>query len=474
MAHESTPQDLGAQWRGLNEAREVTGPEAIYRACLETLSDGVVFLSALRSATGEIEDFRFDYINEAGCRLNHRQREDIEGHRLLELLRLDLGELFEAFRQVVGTEAPLSREVYFPPDPPGTGQRRFRALDLRAVKVGDGLAITWRDTTARCQAEAALRDQTSRFRAIFEYSSEAILLTSPDGSILAANPAACRITGRSETDICAGGRAGMVDVSDPRTGEFIETRRREGHARGEMTLKRGDGSRFPAMVSSTIFRNSEGEERTVMLFYDLSELKRLEARSERLAALVVSTEDAIYASDMEGVITDWNDGAVALYGYSAAEAIGKPPSLIVPQELLPETRSLLRTLSERQRLRNYETLRKRKDGTLIHVALTASPIVHGDGTIAGISVIARDITVRVQSAAERERLIEELRTALADVQILSGLVPICSWCKRIRDDSGYWTQVESYIQEHSPARFTHGICPQCAANFYPEATEDSG
>ncbi|GLH73883.1 hypothetical protein GETHLI_23850 [Geothrix limicola] len=474
MAQDSTQQDLSSPWERLDLAREGVGPGEIYRTCLETLPDGFVLLSALRSASGEIEDFRFDYINEAGCRLNHRQREDIQGHRLLELLRLDLGELFEAFRQVVSTGTPLSQEVYFPADPPGTGKRVFRALDLRAVKVGDGLAITWRDTTARCQGEAALREQTSRFRAIFDHSSEAILLTSPDGRIFAANPAACRISGCTEADICAAGREGLVDTSDPRTHEFLETRRREGHARGEMTLKRADGSRFPADVSSTIFKNLDGQERTVLLFFDLSEKKQLEARSERLAALVDSSEDAIYASNMDGIITDWNEGATTLYGYSAAEAIGKPPPLIVPEELLPLTRDLLRTLREGQRLRNYETLRKRKDGTLIHVALTASPIIHGDGSMSGISVIAHDITARVQAAAERERLIKELRAALADVQTLSGLVPICSWCKRIRDDAGYWTQVESYIQEHSPARFTHGICPQCAAGFYPEATKDSG
>jgi hypothetical protein len=89
-------------------------------------------------------------------------------------------------------------------------------------------------------------------------------------------------------------------------------------------------------------------------------------------------------------------------------------------------------------------------------------------------VIARDITARVLAAEERERLIRDLQTALAEVRTLSGLVPICSWCKRIRDDLGYWMQLEHFIQNHSSAQFTHGICPECAARFHPEAALQGG
>jgi hypothetical protein len=69
---------------------------------------------------------------------------------------------------------------------------------------------------------------------------------------------------------------------------------------------------------------------------------------------------------------------------------------------------------------------------------------------------------------EREKLITELQSTLADVKMLSGLVPICAHCKKIRDDRGYWTQVEAYIQEHSQARFSHGVCPDCMKKLYPD------
>jgi len=78
------------------------------------------------------------------------------------------------------------------------------------------------------------------------------------------------------------------------------------------------------------------------------------------------------------------------------------------------------------------------------------------------------VTERKKSEAERENLILELQNALLEVKTLSGLLPICSSCKKIRDDHGYWIQVETYISKHSEATFTHGLCPECLKQYYPE------
>lgn len=89
---------------------------------------------------------------------------------------------------------------------------------------------------------------------------------------------------------------------------------------------------------------------------------------------------------------------------------------------------------------------------------------------------AEDITERKRIEGEREKLIHELREVLAHVKTLSGLVPICASCKKIRDDKGYWNQIESYIEKHSTAEFSHGICPECARKLYPQLydEEDDG
>jgi len=79
-----------------------------------------------------------------------------------------------------------------------------------------------------------------------------------------------------------------------------------------------------------------------------------------------------------------------------------------------------------------------------------------------------DITERKEAEEERERLIGELQEALAEVKTLSGLLPICASCKSIRDDQGYWQQIEAYIRDHSEAEFSHSVCPECAKKLYPE------
>jgi PAS domain S-box-containing protein len=97
------------------------------------------------------------------------------------------------------------------------------------------------------------------------------------------------------------------------------------------------------------------------------------------------------------------------------------------------------------------------------------PIRGTDGKVASVVCISKDITDRKRVEVEREKLIEELQAALAHVRTLSGLLPICASCKKIRDDQGYWRQIESYIRDHSEAEFSHGVCPECAKHLYPEA-----
>jgi len=87
--------------------------------------------------------------------------------------------------------------------------------------------------------------------------------------------------------------------------------------------------------------------------------------------------------------------------------------------------------------------------------------------------VARDITERKQNEEVREKLIEELHDALVKVKTLSGLLPICTSCKKIRDDKGYWNQIEKYIRDHSEAQFSHSLCPECSKKLYPELHDGS-
>jgi PAS domain S-box-containing protein len=211
------------------------------------------------------------------------------------------------------------------------------------------------------------------------------------------------------------------------------------------------------------------------------ELREATARRERalaleklsyLAAIVDSAEEAIIGQSMEGRITTWNAGAARLYGYSPAEAIGQPATMIVPPSLEQEARDLLQKLQRTQCVEQVETARRRKDGALVHVSLTLSAIRDGEGRIIGASSIAYDITERKKIEAERTKLIAHLNETLSKVKTLSGFLPICAHCKKIRDDQGYWQKLETFVRQHSDAEFSHSICPDCMRLLYPEFAGD--
>ncbi|HMY11121.1 MAG TPA: PAS domain S-box protein, partial [Turneriella sp.] len=136
-----------------------------------------------------------------------------------------------------------------------------------------------------------IKHPDSFYRAFFEFSLDAVFLTAPDGAILAANPAACKLFGRSEEEICRVGRAGLVDPKSPLLPAFFEEREHTGRARAEMFFFRGDGSRFPGESSSQVFTDEDGQLRTVMIVRDLTRAKEVEqAKEHYLKLFKLSTE----------------------------------------------------------------------------------------------------------------------------------------------------------------------------------------
>lgn len=151
-----------------------------------------------------------------------------------------------------------------------------------------------RDITQRRHAEEALAESEERYRSLFENSIDGILLTAPNGDILAANPEACRLLGRTEKEICRVGRAGIVDPTDFRLPALLDVRERLGKHRGELILVRGDGARFPAEMASGLFKDRDGNLRTSIVFRDVTERvrtyqlleQRVAQRTRELAALL--------------------------------------------------------------------------------------------------------------------------------------------------------------------------------------------
>jgi PAS domain S-box-containing protein len=207
------------------------------------------------------------------------------------------------------------------------------------------------------------------------------------------------------------------------------------------------------------------------------ELREAEGRRERalsreklsyLAAIVDSAEEAIIGQTMEGTITTWNAGAERLYGFSAEEAVGQSAWIIVPEARRQEAGDLLSRLQQGQVVEQLETGRVGKDGIPLDVCLTISAIRDSEGRIIGASSIACDVTERKKMEAERTHLIAHLNEMLSKVKTLSGLLPICASCKKIRDDRGYWQKLETFVRERSGAEFSHSICPECMRRLYPQ------
>lgn len=156
-----------------------------------------------------------------------------------------------------------------------------------------------------------------RFRMLFENSLEAALRTRPDGSILAANPAACALFGASEADICRLGRAGMVDPDDPRLAQLLAERERTGRARGQLRLQRADGSRFEAEISTSQYVDADGLVTNSLIVRDVTERERALAQHAELSAILDASPDFVGSADAEGRLTYLNRAARRMLGLAA-------------------------------------------------------------------------------------------------------------------------------------------------------------
>ena len=196
-----------------------------------------------------------------------------------------------------------------------------------------------------------------------------------------------------------------------------------------------------------------------------SQVKVNESKALFESMFLGNPEPSIYLDNDFNVI-DINPRFTEFFGYSLEEMKGKDiDTLIIPEEYKDEAAKLnIDTLSGYV---YFDAIRKHKDGHLVPVSISAAPIII-NGESRGSFVIYKDITLRKKAEQEREKIIDKLQKALDEVKTLEGMIPICSHCKKIRDDSGFWGNVEQYIAKHSNVDFSHGICPDCLQEHYPD------
>jgi PAS domain S-box-containing protein len=160
-----------------------------------------------------------------------------------------------------------------------------------------------------------------------------------------------------------------------------------------------------------------------LLLVEIQHRQKTQLALGQLHAVAETSQDAIVTKDLNGIITSWNKGAERVFGYEADEVIGKPISILIPTERHDEEPVILERIRRGQRIEHYETMRQRKDGTLIDISLSVSPLADATGVIVGASKIARDITEQRKAQTRQELLLREMNHRLKNVfTIVNGIV----------------------------------------------------
>lgn len=326
------------------------------------------------------------------------------------------------------------------------------------------------------QAEECLRKSEEKYHDIFKYAVEGIFQTTPEGRFLTVNPALAEMYGYSSPEEMINTVTNIdeqlyVDPEDRI--KFKELLEENGTVEAfEMEGCRKDGGTLWFSLYARAARDPDGR----ILYYEgimnnITPQKKAEAElieSEgRYRTAIESSNDGVTLV-LGDTFLYVNRKFKEIFGYGQQdEIVGKPISTVIH----PDDREMVASINHGRQNglhvpSQYEFRGVRKDGTLVSIEVSASRTIY-HGQHVSLAYL-RDITERKQIEEDRKRLIVELQDALSKVKTLSGLLPICASCKKVRNDKGDWEQIESYLRDRSEANFSHGICPECAQKLYPQ------
>jgi PAS domain S-box-containing protein len=358
------------------------------------------------------------------------------------------------------------------------GTRLFVRESCRAVRNASG-AIEYyegsaEDVTERERVEKALRESEERLRRFVESAQDLIYYCDPGGRFTYVNPTAVRVTRYDEHELV--GRHFLTLIRPDYRARANELYARQIVERTpstyfELPIVTKDGQSIWIGQHVQLVSEADRITRVQAIARDISRQKEAEEKlrqSEfRYRSLIQGAAYGIYRSTIDGRILDANPALALMLGYDSVDELmtrNMQEFYRAPGDRAEVVGRLFGDVSAA----NLEW--KRKDGAAIIVRVAAHVVDAEDG-LPCVEGIAEDITERKRVEAEREQLVGELQAALAQVKTLSGILPICAWCKKVRNDTGYWQQVESYVRDHSEAQFSHGICPECEARVRREFTD---
>jgi PAS domain S-box-containing protein len=323
-----------------------------------------------------------------------------------------------------------------------------------------------RDITARKQTEDKLRKSEKKYRALLQTTSEGFWLLNTERKTVEVNESLCKMLGYRQDEML--GKTPFDFVDDENRRVFIEQTSKIStteHRSYEIVLKTKKGDNLYTYFKATTIKNESGEVQGSFAFItNITGKKKLEEAlresEEKYRSMMEAMEDPVYICSMNLLVEYMNPAMIKVAGY---DAIGKSCSQAI-YGLSEKCPWCVQDRIQKGESVQTELINPKNDHaySVIH-----SPIFHTDNKISKMTIF-RDITQRKRLEEDREKFIKELQNALSEIKTLSGLLPICSYCKKIRDDKGYWNQIESYIQEHSTAEFSHSICQECAKKYYAD------
>ena len=283
------------------------------------------------------------------------------------------------------------------------------------------------------RAGQAFLNGEGNFRDILDVLPAAIYVTDAEGLITYYNAAAATLWGQhpilGESQWCGSWKLFWPDGSAlPHDQCPMAMALKEGRSSAgiEAAAERPDGTRVPFMAYPTLLHDKSGAIiGAVNMLVDITERKRAEEHAQHLAAIVASSEDAIVSKDLNGIIASWNQGAERLFGYAPDEVIGKSITILIPAERHDEEPAILARIRRGEVIDHYETIRRRKDGSLVDISLTVSPIRNAEGRVIGVSKIARDITEKRRAEERQQLLIQEMAHRVKNLfAVSSGVVSL--------------------------------------------------
>ncbi|PZV13907.1 MAG: hybrid sensor histidine kinase/response regulator [Leptolyngbya sp.] len=367
---------------------------------------------------------RYVHINEALAETNGVPAADHIGKSIREVLPQLASVLEPMFQNILDTGNPILDYELVGETPKQPGVMRYwlasyyPLLDESGTIFGVGGVVI--EISDRKNAELALRQSEERLQSILDNSPAVIYTKDTQGRFLTVNRqfeslfrlSKAEVVGKRNCDLFDQELAEAFDANDQKVLATKTAMQWEELAPHDDGLHTYLSLKFPLL-------DIDGIPYAICGFStDITDRKQAETALLQLAAIVESSEDAIFSKTLEGSISSWNIGAERLFGYTPAEAIGQHISLLIPSDRLDEELQFLEKLKRGERIESFETLRQRKDGTLVDISLTISPLKDPTGAIVGVSKIARDISK--QQTALRVR--QQTEEALQDQTCLLNLI----------------------------------------------------